>query len=239
MFTVSGYEAVAAIAKYTPELIERLFFDEARAAKFSETCRFLAQARKIYRLVPEAELRKISESTHHQGAAVVIEPPSPQPLTKLTPSSDTLCLNDIANPHNVGAILRTAAFFGLRDLIVSQTTYDAAMTPSAWRVAEGGLTHVKLHVYPTPADFFSWAAATGARTLAALKPGIKTQRTLSEFKADKNKSVMIVCLGNEESGLPEDFVGRCAGRFTIPGSGKIDSLNVSVTAALCLSALSS
>jgi RNA methyltransferase, TrmH family len=237
-FTICGLSSTRAVATHTPELIERLFFDEKNAPLFAEACRHLAQARKIYRMVPAEELKKITDTSHHQGAAAVIEMPPAQSLLT-TPPGHALCLNDVENPHNVGAILRTAAFFGVRHIIVSSKSHAAAMTAAAWRVAEGGLTHVSLRVYDTAEEFFTWAEKTGVRTLAAIRPDTKTNRSLGEFLRDKGKSPVVVCLGNEEEGLPAAFVTRCAGRFTIPGSGKIESLNVSVTAALCLEKLAS
>lgn len=237
LLTVCGLSSVRALAAETPELIERLFFDDAHAALFSDTCRYLAKERKTYRLVTSDELRKITDSTHHQGAAAVIHMPGVMPLSGAKLSAHTLCLNDVLNPHNVGAILRTAAFFGVEHLVVSRRSYDAAMTSAAWRVAEGGLTHTTLWVYNDAEEFFSWAAGS-YRTLAAVKPDAKKMRSLGEFIRDKNTAPLIVCLGNEEDGLPAGFVNRCNGRFSLPGSGKIESLNVSVTAALCLEKLS-
>lgn len=232
--TICGLNSVRAVADYAPDRIERLFFDESSAHNFSEACRYLARIRKTYRLVTPDELRKISDSAHHQGAAAVIEEPPALSLADLAPREPTLCLHDIANPHNIGAILRTAAFFGIESVVVSQLTFSAAQTQAAWRVAEGGLTHVKLYPYNDTVDFFSWAGRLGMRALAAVKPGAKPARTLREFLRDKNKGLAIVCLGNEEEGLPAAFVGSCAGRFSFAGSGKIESLNVSVAAALAL-----
>lgn len=233
--TICGLSAVRALAEHSPGLIERLFFSENTARHFSGACRYLAQQRKTYRMVANDELRKIADTTHHQGAAAVIVPPPAEPLQKI--SGHTLCLHDVENPHNVGAIMRTAAFFGVERIIVSRRSHAAAMTQAAWRVAEGGLTHVALSVYENADDFFSWAAGE-YRVLAAVRPEAKTNRTLGEFLRDKRESPLIVCLGNEEDGLPADFISRCAGRFTIQGSGKVESLNVSVAAALCLSEFS-
>lgn len=233
-FTICGLNSVRAVATYTPEIIERLFFDASSAALFSEACRHLAQMRKTYRLVTADELKRISDSTHHQGAAALIDEPPPRPLAGLKLQSPSLCLHDVLNPHNIGAILRTAAFFGVSSIVVSRATFAAAQTQSAWRIAEGGLTHVTLYVYENARDFFSWIRDSNLRALGAIKPDGKKSRTLREFLRDKNKGHAIICLGNEEEGLPAAFVNECNGRFSISGSGKVESLNVSVAAALCL-----
>ena len=237
LLTVCGLSSVRAVADATPDLIERLFFDEKNAPLFSAACRHLAQARKTYRLVEPEELKKIADTPHHQGAAVVMRMPRPLPLSDLASPGNTLCLHDVMNPHNVGAILRTAAFLGLQHVVVSQASFAAAMTASAWRVAEGGLTHVKLYAYPDMQAFFQWINQVKALPAAAVKPGKGALVQLGAILTQNPTRPVIVCLGNEENGLPAAFVKNCSEKFSIPGSGKIESLNVSVTAALCLEKL--
>jgi len=230
--TVCGLSSVLAITKTAPETIERLFFDEDHAPLFADTCRILAEKRKIYRLVTHAELQKIADTKHTQGVAVVIQKPAPLPLENL--SENTLCLHSLQNPHNIGAILRTAAFFGLEKILLSHESYTCAMAQSAWRVAKGGFSYVKLLVYKNEDELFAWTNEKKYRILAAVKPDGKTQRTLREFSRDKNTNPLIITLGNEETGLSPTFINRAHGRFSIHGSGKVESLNVSVAAAVCL-----
>ncbi|MBL8034857.1 MAG: RNA methyltransferase [Leptospiraceae bacterium] len=231
--TICGLASVRSVAKETPSLIERLFFTDENAPLFADACRYLAGVRKTYRMVSGDELRKITDTAHHQGAAAIMRRPEVISLTTASILAAALCLHDVMNPHNIGAIARTAAFFGMQQMIVSRKTYEAAMTASAWRVAEGGLTHMEMMAYDSPAELFAWAESR-ARLLAAVKPEKNRRRTLTEFLRDKNKGMPVVCLGNEEDGLPAEFVSRCSGHFTIPGSGKVESLNVSVAAALCI-----
>ena len=237
LLTVCGLSSVRAVADATPELIERLFFDEKNAPLFAAACRKLAQARKTYRLVPSDELRKITDTPHHQGAAVVMHAPRAHALADLQAAGNALCLNDVLNPHNVGAIVRTAAFFGMQHIIVSQASFAAAMTAAAWRVAEGGLSHVKLYVYADMQAFFQWAKQANAVVAAAVRPEKGRVNELGEILSENIRRPVVVCLGNEENGLPAAFVKACSKIFSIPGSGKIESLNVSVTAALCLEKL--
>lgn len=237
LLTVCGFASVRAIAQHTPERIERLFFDAEHAPLFAEACRYLAGKRKTYRLVTAEELKKITDTPHHQGVAAVIHEPAALELSALNLSSGTLCLHDVLNPHNVGAIARTAAFFGVTNLILSEQSFSAAMTASAWRVAEGGMTHCKLYVYTAPRVLFSEAEKKGWVTAAALRPGREKPATIGDLLQKKDSSPLIICLGNEEKGLPAEFVKGCRSTFTIPGSGMVESLNVSVAAALSVAKL--
>lgn len=236
LLTVCGLSSVQAIAQHTPDRIERLFFDADNARLFSDTCRYLAGKRRTYRLVTAEELKKITDTPHHQGVAAVIHEPAALEVRELNLSSGTLCLHDVLNPHNVGAIARTAAFFGVTNLILSEQSYTAAMTASAWRVAEGGLSHCRLYTYSAPRVLFSEAEEKGWVTAAAVRPGKEKLATLGEL-VQKSRSSAIICLGNEEKGLPAEFAKGCRATFTIPGSGMVESLNVSVAAALCVAKL--
>lgn len=236
LLTVCGLSSVQAIAQHTPDRIERLFFDAENARLFAGTCKYLAAKRKTYRLVTDEELRKITDTPHHQGVAAVIHQPAALELGELNLSSGTLCLHDVLNPHNVGAIARTAAFFGVTNLILSEQSFAAAMTASAWRVAEGGLSHCRLYAYAAPRVLFSEAEKKGWVTAAAVRPGKEKLDTLGEL-IEKHRRDAIICLGNEENGLPTEFVKGCRATFTIPGSGMVESLNVSVAAALCVAKL--
>jgi TrmH RNA methyltransferase len=236
LLTVCGLSSVQAIAQHTPDRIERLFFDQQNARLFAATSSYLANRRKIYRLVTAEELKKITDTAHHQGVAAVIQEPVAHDVANLDLRSGTLCLHDVLNPHNVGAIVRTAAFFGITDLILSEQSFAAAMTASAWRVAEGGLTHCRLYTYSAVRGLFASAVKKQWFTAAAVRPD---ENVVADLRAviRKGGNSVVLCLGNEEHGLPPEFVRNCRAVFTIPGSGKVESLNVSVTAALCLEKL--
>lgn len=236
LLTVCGLSSVKAITQHTPEHIERLFFDDQTARLFAGTCKYLAAKRKTYRLVTGDELNKICDTPHHQGVAVVMREPEALDVRQLNLSAGTLCLHDVLNPHNVGAIARTAAFFGITNLLVSHQSLAAAMTASAWRVAEGGFSHCRLYAYAAPRVLFSEAEAKGWFTAAAVRPGKEKRAALGELLRKHARSA-IICLGNEEKGLPADFVQACRAPFTILGSGSVESLNVSVVAALCIAKL--
>ena len=73
---VCGFEAVKALAAEHPEKISRLFFAGSRAKMFGSLCKYLAQRKRLYRLVQsDAELEKLCGSVHHQGVVAIIAEP--------------------------------------------------------------------------------------------------------------------------------------------------------------------
>jgi TrmH RNA methyltransferase len=90
------------------------------------------------------------------GGIVALAQPQPVPILDLAKAADKaadwarggeplLLLDGIGNPHNLGAIIRTAAFFGLPRIVLSDHPAQAGPSDASYRVAEGGLEYVELH----------------------------------------------------------------------------------------------
>lgn len=236
-FRVAGLRAVKALFAQDPGRVERLFFDDRLKGELGAECALLAQARKPYRLVTAEELEKIAGSAMH-GGVVAVAPARPVPPFDPAQAAGwagegrpLLLLDGIGNPHNLGAIVRTAAFFGLPRLVLSDHPEQALPSEAAYRVAEGGFEHVTLY---RARDFARQLRLLGGsyRTVGTALGGT---RPLGDLRGSA-KPVAIV-LGNEEHGLPEATLKACAEVATIPGSGRVQSLNVSATAAIVLHAL--
>ena len=122
---VCGFEAVKALAKIHPEKINRLYFDESHKFDFGEICRTLASRKAPYNIVKDAaELEKLCGSVHHQGVVAMIAQPEIMPLTKeitvewLHKKESALILDRVGNANNLGAIVRSAAFFGMKNSVI-------------------------------------------------------------------------------------------------------------------------
>jgi RNA methyltransferase, TrmH family len=237
LLRVAGLPAVTALFAAAPERVERLFFDERMKKAVSDFCMTLARARKPYRLVPPEELERIAGGAMHGGVVAVAEP---RPVLPFDPAEAALwaragepllLLDGVGNPHNLGAIARSAAFFGLTRLVLSDHPAQAAPSDASYRVAEGGLE--RLRVY---------RMAEVAATLRRLKPAYRVLGTalergtpLEALAPAPRPSVLV--LGNEEQGLPRATLAVCDAIVTIPGAGAVQSLNVSVSAGILLYAL--
>jgi len=229
--TICGLAAVKMICQKQLTAVERLFFDEDHAPLFAKACQGLARDRKIYRMVKPDELKKIAHTEHHGGAVCVIR--SLKPLHHFEGIERAFYLHDVANSHNIGAIARSLAFFGIAHLFLSPLSYRAAMTASAFRVAEGGLTLLKLYEVRASSDLFSHCRSNQITTVATIKPQSQKKNTSLTLPSGK----VCICLGNEEDGLDENFIRQCDVAFTLPGSKEIESINVSAVAAILASKL--
>jgi TrmH RNA methyltransferase len=235
--TLCGLPAVQARFASDPGSIKRLFFDEPASRKLGALCKALAAAKKVYRCVPPAELEKISGSRHHGGvvavvAAPALSAPAPKTVAGWAARREPLVLLDrVGNAHNLGAIARSAAFFGVSNIILPAHPSAALPGEAAHRVAEGGLEHVTIWRVPALPAFIATLRALGYDVLgAATRGGAPVARGASA------KPFALV-MGNEEHGMAPEVAKACTGLVTLSGTGRVESLNVSVAAAVLLHAL--
>lgn len=232
--TVCGLAPVKAQFDADPKAIVRLFFDQPTGRKIGPICKALAQEKKVYRCVEPAELAKVAGSIHHGGIVAVVvagelSAPGAGEARKWARQREPLLILDrVGNAHNLGAIVRTAAYFGVPRIILPDDPAAALPGDAAYRVAEGGMAFIEiLRVRSLPA-FMRELSQAGYDVVGAATRGGKP-----EASDPAGKPIALV-LGNEEHGLAPAVVGACARLVTLPGSGKVESLNVSVAAAILL-----
>jgi TrmH RNA methyltransferase len=235
---IAGLPAVAALFSAAPERVERLFFDERMRSVVAPFCAELARVHKPYRLVGSEELDRVAGTVLHGGVVAIARPQPIHPFAAdaaarwARDGKPLLILDGVSNPHNLGAIARTAAFFGLPRMVLSDHPAQASPSDASYRVAEGGLDHLELHRAAQLA-----AALKRLRTsygVIAAAPG--RHRDLAGLRAG-NKPFALV-LGNEEEGLSKATLAACDDIVVIPGSGRVQSLNVAASAAIFLYVLS-
>ena len=233
---ISGLPAVRALFQTAPERVERLFFVAELRRDVADLCEAMAAARRPFREVGAEEMAKVAGTALHGGvlavaaprATVVFDPAQASAAAAEVPL--LLCLDGVANPHNLGAIVRTAVFFGLDRIVLSDHPGQAAPSDAAHRVAEGGLQHVTV-----------FRAEHFAHGLKRLKPAYRVVgtaldrgRPLAEVPRDKPIALI---LGNEEFGMNPAALAACDDVVRLEGSGRVQSLNVAATAAILIHAL--
>ncbi len=232
---VCGWQAVSTLFARHPADVRRLFFDAPTGKRAGEFCSLLAQTKKVYRQVDAVELEKISGTKLHGGIVAVI---GERPLLKVTrevldswgkTKAPLLVLDRVGNANNVGAIVRTAAFFGVRAIIVPDHPAQALPGEAAYRVAEGGMEFVDFYRVPSlpmlcgDLQRHHFLIGTSLRG-NQLSPAAAKERGLPRPP--------VVILGNEEKGISPEVAGKCDRLVKIPGTEAVESLNVSAAAAV-------
>ncbi|MDB6127290.1 MAG: hypothetical protein JWM35_1186 [Verrucomicrobia bacterium] len=237
-----GLAAVKARFARDPSSIKRLFFDKETGQRVGIICKTLAREKKVYRQVEPEELEKIAGSVHHGGiVAVVYLPPLRIPTGEgvrgwAKRGESLVILDRIGNAHNLGAVVRTAAFFGVPRIVIPDDPAAARPNDAAYRVAEGGFEHLEVWRVGNLAAFVRELATAGFDVVGAATRGgrLGSKRGEGPPPTLTHAKPVALVLGNEEQGLAPDVAVGCTRLVTIPGSGKIESLNVSVAAALLM-----
>ncbi len=231
-----GITAVRARFARDPDTFIRLFFDAATAPKLGEICRELAKAKKVYRAVSADELAKVGGTIHHGGVvAIVYNAPLREVLQsdfeRWAANRESLLLLDrIGNAHNLGALARTAAFYGVKHIVLQADTLTARPNDAAYRISEGGLEHVTVWVVQTMPKLAEALDEVGYEVVgAATRGGVQ--------RLGRPGAPVALVLGNEEHGISEELAGVCTRLITLPGTGAVESLNVSVAGAILMDRL--
>jgi TrmH RNA methyltransferase len=240
---VCGMNAALAVAEYHPLTINRLFLREDRLKSFSGICKQLAERKHAYKICEDEELERICKSVHHQGVVAMIEEPVIEPLSLedldlwTNEGKTGLLLHSVGNDHNLGAIARAAAFFNVAYIVLNEkdSSFEdvVRLTTSAYRVAEGGFEHLTVRKITNSAAFIKDAS----KQLTTIGTDVRARMRISDLGSIVKKPGIVLVLGNEETGLPKDVKDQCSCLLRVPGTGNIDSLNVSQVAALFLHAI--
>lgn len=246
---VCGFEAVKAIAKFHPEKINRLYFDETHKFDFGELCKTLAARKAPYNIVKDvSELEKLCGSVHHQGVVAMISEPEILPLTKevtvdwLHKKESALILDRVGNANNLGAIVRSAAFFGLKNIVIPVAEQQSSITTSSYRVAQGGMEFVNIYsIYSIPKLLQSMKGK-----MVSFGTDLRAKKSVSEIAKichEKGSKPALIVLGNEEHGISREVRESCDELIIIPFFGfeseenkiaPVESLNVAQAASVIL-----
>ncbi len=142
-----------------------------------------------------------------------------------------LALDQVQDPHNVGAIFRAAGFFGVKGILMTQDR-SAALTSAVYDVACGGVEAVPFAVIPNLQHGFEVAKERGLWLLGT------SEHAKADFKSIEKDRAWLLVLGNEEKGMRRLTEEACDVTCSIkPAGDGVTSLNVSVAAGIFISKL--
>lgn len=231
---IFGLAAAKAAFAARPDAVVNIAYTSAQRHALADMLRSAARRRIAYREVEAEELTRMAQTVHHEGVCLLVNPrPLPKPADVLDSVRDgglLLALDSVENPHNIGAILRTAAYFGVCGLFYStgKGEAEASLPTAAKRVAEGGAEYVPVvHVQQLGRVLREAARAE----IAVIGCDAHGEEGLDRFEWPDRA---LLVLGHEQRGLSPEIRKLChtALRIDGPGSEHIESLNVSVAAGI-------
>ena len=229
-----GLHAARAAIEHAPERIRSAWIASGRRDRKLETLR--RQLRELGIAVAETErkrLDRLAGSSHHQGIVLEVTLPralDDDALAARLAVGDTplfLVLDQVQDPHNLGACLRTCDAVGAAGVIVPKDG-SVGLTPTVCKVASGAAETVPL-----------FRVTNLARTLARLKAaglwlyGADGGADRSAFETDLSGPVALV-MGAEGRGLRRLTREKCDALIKLPMRGRVESLNLSVAAGVLL-----
>ena len=205
--------------------VSKLLIETSRKKRLGE---LLSQAGTKVQIQYVADVRPEAETTAPQGVVAICRPIATVSLEDLA-SGDRpaiLVLDHLEDPHNVGAIARSALAAGMSGLVVSSVR-SAPLGSTAFKASVGALEKLPVAVVSSVANALSRLRQLGVWTV-----GLDAQGTESLFGLGLASEPIAVVIGAEGAGLAQLVAERCDVIVSIPMAEASESLNASVAAAL-------
>jgi 23S rRNA (guanosine2251-2'-O)-methyltransferase len=230
-----GLHSVQAALAYSPKKITKAWVDAGRQDK-----RLTELLGELEDLGIEAEktdrkkLDRLAESHNHQG--IVIEVELPAELTEhdlktavenLTETAFFLVLDNVQDPHNLGACLRTADATGVHGVIITKDN-ATGITPTVCKVASGAAETMPVYIVTNLARTLRWLKDNGIWVM-----GAAGETEQSVYQTDLTVPLAIV-IGAEGRGMRRLTKEQCDSLMFIPMLGQVESLNLSVATGVML-----
>ncbi|WP_036253876.1 23S rRNA (guanosine(2251)-2'-O)-methyltransferase RlmB [Methylobacter sp. BBA5.1] len=230
-----GIHAVQAALDYSPKKINKAWVDTQRQDK-----RLMQVIDNLLSLGIEPEktdrkkLDRFAEGKNHQGIVIEVEMPAELSESDLKQAVETssgtpllLVLDNVQDPHNLGACLRTADATGVQGVIITKDN-ATGITPTVCKVASGAAETVPVYQVTNLSRTLRWLKEQGIWIMGAT--GAATQTV---YQTDLTMPLAMV-VGAEGKGLRRLTQEQCDFLVKLPMLGQVESLNLSVATGVLL-----
>lgn len=230
---IAGVHACLMAYQKRPNEIVKIFLTDENVKTFSDVLKWCAAHKKSYKITTSEDIERVSGSTHHEGVCFYVKK---SPLCSVSDflekykfkKSCVVALENVENPHNVGALLRVCANFGVTALLIKKAPHF--QNAAVFRTAEGGAEWV---------EFIDCDNLTKA-VLKFKTAGYKVFTTSSHVGRSPSKikfsDKTLFVFGSEKLGISRDLLTKGDAIISIPSTGNVESLNVTCAASILLSA---
>ncbi|MDI6725632.1 MAG: RNA methyltransferase [Smithellaceae bacterium] len=224
LFLAEGFKVVRELFR-SAWTTESLLILESRANHYREFLAALPPKTPVYAL-PEGDWRRLTQDKNSEGIIAVVadRPREARDLDREGGRGHLLLFHRINNPNNLGAIMRTAHWFGFKKLIIGAGSVDYT-NPKVVRTSMGSIFHLDIS-----------AGVEISACLARLKKDCLLVATVPQGGLNprpcQRRTALI--LGSETHGLPEEILTLADLSWTVPGGGGAESLSLPQAAAIAM-----
>jgi len=200
--------------------------------KISEAIRLAKNADLPIKELPRRALDDLTGFSNHQGIALIIKPFNYTEFAKLITNAKKpmmlIGLDSITDPHNLGAVVRSAAAFGADGVVIPERR-NAAMTGSAWKASAGAAARMPISQVTNLVRAIEDAKKAGCFII-----GLDADGDVSLAKMNLATESIFIIVGSEGKGLSRLVREKCDLVVSIPMQSSVESLNASVAAAIIM-----
>jgi 23S rRNA (guanosine2251-2'-O)-methyltransferase len=230
---IYGKHALAEALAHAPQVVRKVFLS-AEAGRDEELRTLLVKAGVPVAELKGREVRTVGEGAAHQGVIAIADPGAllrdfKEFIRALRPDAETMLvlLDELTDPHNVGAIIRSAAAFGAAGVLIPEHR-QAPVTGAVVKASAGMVFRIPLIAVGNVNYAVDALKEAGFETYALAMDGAAD---ISETPFD---APALIVVGNEGRGIREKTRERCDVTLRIPMDPRCESLNASVSAAIVL-----
>jgi 23S rRNA (guanosine2251-2'-O)-methyltransferase len=231
---IVGRHAVAEALATSPRLAQELLLALERSAALKRLQGTARRAGIKVRLVDRARLDQLSQGAAHQGAALVMgQAPYAELINLLDAAAKAgergllVMADHLQDPHNLGALMRSAAAAGAQGLIIPRDR-ACPLSPAVAKSAAGALGVLSICRVTNLTDALTRCKEVGLWALAA-----HTKGAPPHWELDLRRPLVLV-VGSEHKGVGQRLLNACDMFATLPLTAGMDSLNASVAAGVLL-----
>lgn len=181
---------------------------------------------KIFEL-SDNQFKKISSEVSPSGIAALVEKKIFNIQSFLKPKDKLILAFDrISDPGNLGTIIRTADWFGIKSVVLSKESVEIT-NPKVIRSSMGSIFHLNIVEDVDLIDFLELTRGLNYKAIGTTTSG----KNIIKFSLPE-KSILI--FGNESKGISREILSKCDDIISIPASGKAESLNLSISTSIIL-----
>jgi 23S rRNA (guanosine2251-2'-O)-methyltransferase len=230
-----GLHSVQAALDYSPKKIHKAWVDSGRQDKrLTQAVDDLLALGIEPEKVDKKRLDRLADNNNHQGIVIEVEMPGELSESDLKTAVESLSetalflvLDNVQDPHNLGACLRTADATGVHGVIITKDN-ATGITPTVCKVASGAAETVPVYQVTNLARTLRWLKGEGLWIMGAAGETAQTA-----YKTDFTVPMALV-VGAEGKGLRRLTKEQCDVLVSVPMLGQVDSLNLSVATGVLL-----